>query len=163
MKNARSIIHLLLLTLSAGCSYQALASGLPMERAELVSQSELIVIGKLSDRKELDATWATATLSIRETLKGDATVKKLTMKFLAKPGSTATWTYSGDEDGIWFLKKEGEGDKAIWSTFYAGGRIPVTSNSDEGKKEIAEALDEVKKLIAEQKKKDPAKESKTDK
>jgi len=163
MKKSRAIDHLLLMILSAGCSYQVLASGLPMERAELVSQSELIVIGKLSDRKELDATWATATLSIRETLKGDATVKKLTTKFLARPGSTATWTYSGDEDGIWFLKKEGEGDKATWSTFYAGGRIPVTSSSDAGKKEIAKALAEVKTLIAEQKKKDPTKETKTDK
>ena len=129
----------------------AAASGDVMSRAELVSQSELIAIGKLSDRKEIDATWATSSLTIRETLKGEAKIKQVTVKYLAKPGSTATWTYSGDEDGIWFLKKDGEGEKATWSTFYAGGRIPTSVPSVEGKKEIAAALDEVKKLIADEK------------
>jgi len=136
--------------LLAGYASTVVASGDVMARAELVSQSELIAIGKLSDRKEVDATWATSTLTIRETLKGDAKIKQLTVKYLARPGSTETWTYTGDEDGIWFLKKDGEGEKATWSTFYAGGRIPTTVPSEEGKKEIAAALDEVKKLIAEQ-------------
>ena len=151
---SRPITQLVLalsLTLSCGaCS--TFACGEPMSRTDLVSQSEAIVIGQLSDRKELDATWATATLTIRETLKGDPAIKKVTLKFLAKPGNTATWTYSGNEDGIWFIKKEGDGDKATWSTFYAGGRIPTTFPTDEGKKEIAEALDEVKQLIVAQKK-----------
>ena len=138
--------------LLACCTNSAVASGDVMSRAELVSQSELIAIGKLSDRKEVDATWATSTLTIRETLKGDARIKQVTLKYLAKPGSTATWTYSGEEDGIWFLKKDGEGEKTTWSTFYSGGRIPTTVPSEQGKKEIAAALDEVKKLIAEEKK-----------
>ena len=140
---------------SAGWSLQVFASGAPMSRAAMVSQSELIVIGKLSDRKDLDAMWATATLTIRETLKGDANIRKLRMKFLAKPGNTSTWTYSGNEDGVWFLKKEGKGDKATWSTFHPDGRMPLISNTDEGKKEIAQALQETKKLIAEEKKRGP--------
>jgi len=139
------------LVLSAICSFQLFASSDPISREELVSQSELIVIGKLSDRKELDATWSTATLTIRETLKGDATIKNLKMKFLAKPVNTATWTYSGDEDGIWFLKREGEGVKATWSTFYSGGRIPINVDSEEGNKQIAKALEEIKHLIVEEK------------
>ena len=151
---SRPITQLVLaLSLALSCGADStFACCEPMSRSDLVLQSEAIVIGQLSDRKDLDATWATATLAIRETLKGDPATKKVTLKFLAKPGNTATWTYTGDEDGIWFIKKEGEGDKATWSTFYAGGRIPTTVASEEGKKEIAEALDEVKKLIGEQKK-----------
>src|SRR5262249_35922119 len=133
-------VCLLLLTC---CAFRSYASGEMLTRAEIVGQSELIVIGKLSDRKELDATWATATLTTRETLKGDAALKKLTLKFLAQPGNSATWTYKGDEDGIWFLKKEVGGERALWITFNSGCRIPTTVPSEQGKKEIAAALEEV--------------------
>ena len=157
MKKSSALLCSTLTLLLAASAYSAHASGEPMARAELVSKSELIVIGKLHDRKELDATWATATLTIHETLKGDATIHDVTLKFLAKPGSTATWTYTGDEDGIWFIKKDGDGEKPTWSTFYAGGRIPTSVPSDEGKKEIAAALVEIKKLIAEQQEAPPPK------
>src|SRR4051794_39914643 len=105
MKSANRLSLMSAVTLTASLAF---ASGEPISREDLVKRSELIVIGKLSGRKELDKEWATATLTIKETLKGAAKIKTVTLKFLAKPGNTATWTYSGEEEGIWFLQKQGD-------------------------------------------------------
>ncbi len=148
--------------LYASSSFQARASG-AMSQSHLVSQAKLVVIGKLSDRVERDAIWATATLTIRETLKGDAALKKLTLKFLAQPGTTAGGAYAGDEDGIWFLEKEGVGEQTTWSTFSGSGMISTTSQTEEGRKEIAQFLEAAKKLIAEETKPGASNQTKTDK
>jgi hypothetical protein len=124
----------------------AFASGEPITRADLVKRSELIVIGKLSGRKELDAQYATATLTIKETLKSEAKLKTVTLKFLAKPGNTATWTYSGEEEGIWFLQKQGD----VYVTFHSNGHVSTTFEDPKAKKEVQDFIDEVRKLIVEQ-------------
>jgi len=122
----------------------AFASGEPITKEDLVKKSELIVLGKLSDRKELDKDWATATLTIKETWKGDAKLKTVTVKFLAKPGNTASWTYQGNEEGVWFLRKEGE----LYVTFHPNCLVRTTFTDVESKKQVQEFLDAIRKIIA---------------
>jgi hypothetical protein len=138
---ARSFHLILILAIAFAASF-AFASGEPITREDLVRRGELIVIGKLSDRKELDAQYATATLTIKETWKGDAKLKTVTLKFLAKPGNTATWTYDGNEDGIWFLQKQGD----VYVTFHSNGLVRTTFTDAEAKKQVQEFLDEIKTI-----------------
>ena len=119
------------------------ASGEPITKEDLVKKSELIVLGKLSDRKEFDKDWATATLTIKETWKGDTKLKTVTVKFLAKPGNTASWTYQGDEEGAWFLQKEGE----LYVTFHPNCLVRTTFTDAEAKKQVQDFLDEIRKII----------------
>lgn len=116
----------------------------PITPEQLVKHAELIVIGKLSGRKEVDAQWATATLTIQELMKGDQKLKTVTVKFLAKPGNTATWTYEGTEEGIWFLAPAGEG---LYATFHSNGLVRTTFTEEAAKKQVKDFIDTVRRII----------------
>ena len=109
-----------------------------------VQRAELVVLGKLSDRKELNAEYAAATLTFKEVLKGDKALKTVKVRFLAKPGNTATWTYEGTEEGLWFLIPAGEG---MYETFHANGLIRTTFTEIEAQKQVNEYIAEVREII----------------
>ena len=137
-------MRLLLLSLIALIAFNGAAHE-SITPAQQVQRAELVVLGKLSDRKELNAEYAVATLTIKEILKGDKALKTVKVRFLAKPGNTATWTYEGAEEGLWFLAPAGEG---MYETFHANGLIRTTFTEIEALKQVNEYIAEVRKIIA---------------
>ena len=85
---------------------------------QLIESASLIVIGKLSDRTAGENNTATATLAITRVLKGEGDLKKVEIQFQNKPTTTASYTYNGDEEGLWYLSKAqpGKGEKTYYTT-----------------------------------------------
>ncbi len=105
-------------------------------------EADLIVMGKLSDRKDVGESTATATLTVNHVFKGDPALKSVSFSFYTKAFSDVMDTYSGTEEGIWYLKKEDKG--GAYRTFDRSCHVSTTKLSAEDLKhltdEIAEAV-----------------------
>jgi hypothetical protein len=110
---------------------------------DMTQSAELIVEGKLSDRKEGKDNTDTATLTVSKVIKGDKDVKTFTLRFRARDLNTATWTYNGTETGIWYLKKIDGKDE--YQTFHPNC---LTNFAGRDEKEKAAATAEAIKLAA---------------
>ena len=131
------------------CSMSARACLAPISHDELISQASVIVIGKLSDKKEGEKNIATATLTVSKVLKGDAGLKSLTLTFMAKPETTASWSYTGTEEGIWFLARATASDKSFtYSTFHPSCLVRTDATDAESRKAVDELIEKVVKQVA---------------
>ena len=83
------------LSLTALLSCPLLACWAALSTEQMVTQSALIVHGKLSDKKEGEKGSATATLTIARVFKGDATLKQVTVSDCTTRG-TASFTLAGN-------------------------------------------------------------------
>lgn len=141
----RTALCLTLLT----CVMSASACMAPISHEEMISQASVIVIGKLSDKKEGANNIATASLTVSKVLKGSADLKSLTLTFMAKPQTTASWSYSGSEEGIWFLSEATAADKTVtYSAFHPNCLIRTDATDPESKREVNAFIDKVVKQVA---------------
>jgi hypothetical protein len=111
----------------------------PITPEDMTQSATLIVEGKLSDRKEGKDTTDTATLTVGKVIKGDKDVKMLTLRYQARNMTSASWTYNGNEAGIWYLKKIAGKDE--YETFHPSCLTNFAGMDEKGKAAaIAEAI-----------------------
>lgn len=90
---------------------------------ELAYFSDLVVYGKLSDKKDDAKALAVAKLTVKQVLKGDAGVKEVTLHM---PGNNGVQrescggdiVYKGDEEGVWFLEQKVIDGKTYYKASY---------------------------------------------
>lgn len=129
-----------------------LASGLLAQWAyrspeEITYASDLVVCGKLSDKKmAADNATASATLTMSKVLKGDASLQAVTLRMTGSKlemcgGDIA---YKGNEDGLWFLEKVEKNGNVYYTASYPTRFVSTVGLSEA---QLKEKLDWAAKLV----------------
>lgn len=115
---------------------------------EVAYFSDIVVYGKLSDKKEDGKAQASAKLTVKQVLKGEAGLKEVT---LLMPGNTGRLeicggdiTYKGDEEGLWFLEQKVVDGKTYYKASYPT-RFVNTSSLNEA--QLKEKLEWAAKVV----------------
>lgn len=114
---------------------------------EIAYASDLVVCGKLSDKKmTADNGSASATLTVRKVIKGDANLRDVSLQMAGGKlelcgGDIA---YKGDEDGLWFLEKVEKNGKVYYTASYPTRFISTVGMSEA---QLNEKLEWAAKLV----------------
>ena len=106
-------------------------------------QADLVVVAKASEKKDRGGKYATLKLTIGAVLKGNKDLKTVTLKTTSLKGgpvSSASFSFSNHDQGVWFLRKEVVDGKEMYVAFHPSCLVRIAKLDAAAKKKRIASL-----------------------
>jgi len=117
---------------------------------EIAYYSDVVVYGKLSDKKEDGKAQTAAKLTVKQVIKGEAGLKEVTLRMpgsVGLVGCCGDISYKGDEEGVWFLEKTVVDGKTYYTASYPTRFVSTAGLTEAQVKEKLEWAAKVVKAV----------------